>query len=169
LPIARYFAVVGCLLTALLLIAGWALPEAPASVFDRPENVERAPIRIASEHKWPEKIELDTSQLIVSLSQNEDEPVESRSDGMADEATLDTTAKPDTAARPIDVRRQPVQFRRKKRGTQLSHMAKFRVRREKRNSATGDQCCRSEWAHRPASKRVAHRDPGIGWYFREEN
>ena len=137
----------------------------PGEVFDRSESVERAPIRITSEHKRPEKIVLDTSQPMVSLLQNEEmpvqQPVESRSDEMAYQATVDAIGKSDTDARPIDVRCRSVQFRRQKRGTRVPHMAKFRIRREKRNSATDDQCCRSEWAHGPAPKRVAHRDPGM--------
>src|ERR1700694_1989063 len=61
-PIARYFVVVGSALAALLLIAGWSLPEPPPSFPDRPEIIERAAIRIKSAHKWPEKVILDTSQ-----------------------------------------------------------------------------------------------------------
>jgi len=66
-PIARYFVVVGSALAALLLIAGWSLPEPPASFPDRPEIIDRATIRIRSERKWPEKVVLDTS-ITVAIS-----------------------------------------------------------------------------------------------------
>jgi hypothetical protein len=39
--------------------------------------------------------------------------------------------------------------------------------------ATGDECCRSEWANGPpmskagSRKRVEHRDLWIGWHFPE--
>jgi hypothetical protein len=61
-PIAKYFVVVGSALVALLLISGWSLPAPRASLGDRPEIIERTVIRIRSEHKWPEKIVLDTSK-----------------------------------------------------------------------------------------------------------
>jgi hypothetical protein len=65
-PIARYFIVVGSALLALLLIAGWSLPEPPPSFPDRPEIIHRANIRIRSDRKWPEKIILDTSQPTIA-------------------------------------------------------------------------------------------------------
>jgi hypothetical protein len=66
-PIARYFMVVGSALVALLLIAGWCLPEPPPSFPDHPE-IDRATIRIRSERKWPQKVVLDTSQPTSCLS-----------------------------------------------------------------------------------------------------
>jgi hypothetical protein len=57
-PIAKYFVVVGGALAVLLLMAGWHLPVPPASFPDQPEIIERAAIRIKSEHKWPEKVVL---------------------------------------------------------------------------------------------------------------
>src|SRR5258708_28054430 len=54
--------VAGSALAVLLLIAGWSLPESPASFPDRPEIIERAAIRIRSERKWPEKVVLDTGK-----------------------------------------------------------------------------------------------------------
>jgi hypothetical protein len=171
-PIARYFAVVGCVLTGLLLIAGWALPEAPASFPDRPE-IERAPIRITSEHKWPEKIVLDTSQPVGLPARSEgvqvQQAIESLSDEIAYEATVDDVAKPNLEAQPINPRRAPARSRRKRRKAPFSHLARARNRREQANSSAGDQCCWSDWAHRPTRKRVAHRDTGIGWPFREAN
>jgi hypothetical protein len=73
-------------LTALLLMAGWSLPEAPTSFPDRPEIIERTAIRITSEHKWPEKIVLDTSQPTFSPPIEVapiQQPVESLPDEMA--------------------------------------------------------------------------------------
>jgi hypothetical protein len=61
-PIVKYFMVVGSVLAVLLMIAGRSLPELPPSFPDRPEITERAVIRIRSEHKWPEKVVLDTSK-----------------------------------------------------------------------------------------------------------
>ena len=66
MPIVKYFVVVGAALAGLLLVAGWSLPETPARFSDRPEIVERAAIRIRSEHKWPDKVVLDTSKPMMA-------------------------------------------------------------------------------------------------------
>jgi hypothetical protein len=178
-PLARYFTVVGSVLTALLLIAGWSLPEAPASFRDRPEIIERAVIRITSDHKWPEKIVLDTSQptfspLPIDVAPTQ-QPVESRPDEMAYQTTVDAVAKPDPDARPIDARRRPARSRRKRKAAPSTHVARVRIRRKQVTLATGDNCCWSERADKPAMlkagsrKRVARRDPWIGWHFPEAN
>jgi hypothetical protein len=73
-PLARYFMVVGSALTILLLIAAWILPESPESFPDRSEIIERATIRIRSEHKWPEKVVLVTSQPIIAPLAVEEPP-----------------------------------------------------------------------------------------------
>ena len=70
----RYFVVVGSALAVLLSIAGWFLPEPPASFPDRPEIIERAAIRIRSERKWPEKIVLDTSKPAMTSQMAMDPP-----------------------------------------------------------------------------------------------
>lgn len=176
LPVARYFTVVGSVLTALLLMAGWSLPEAPTSFPDRPEIIERAAIRITSEHKWPEKIVLDTSQPTFSPPIEVapiQQPVESLPDEMAYQATVDAVTKPNPDPRPIDARRRSARSRRKRRTAPSTHVAGGRIRREQVTLATGDECCLPEWADRPAMsnagsrKRVARRDRWIGWHFPE--
>jgi len=178
-PVARYFAVVGSVLTVLLLITGWSLPEAPESFPDRPEIIERAAIRITSEHKWPEKIVLDTSQPtfpppLVEVAPIE-QPVESLPDEMAYQATVDAVTKPNPDPRPIDARRRSARSRRKRRTAPSTHVARGRIRREQVTLAKGDECCLPEWADRPAMsnagsrKRVARRDHWIGWHFLEVN
>jgi hypothetical protein len=64
-PLARYFIVVGGVLAALLVIAGWCLPTPPA-LFAEGLAIDRATIRIRSARKWPEKIVLDTSQPTIT-------------------------------------------------------------------------------------------------------
>jgi hypothetical protein len=59
--------VVGSGLAVLLLIAGWSLPEPPASFSDRPEIIERVAIRIRSEQTRPEKMVVDTNQAMMLL------------------------------------------------------------------------------------------------------
>jgi hypothetical protein len=67
MPIARYFVFVGGTLLALLLVVNWYFAGEPADSSTLP--VEYAPalpqaedfnIRIHSEHKWPEKLLLDS-------------------------------------------------------------------------------------------------------------
>ena len=117
MPIARYFMVVGSALVVLLLIAGWSLPEPPASFPDRPEIIDRATIRIRSERKWPEKIVLDTNQPTIPTLSIEVAPTEQLvarlPDEMTDQSSVDAPAKPNPDARPIDAHRRPARAKRK--------------------------------------------------------
>lgn len=59
MPLARYFAVTGSLLLALLFLADWYFPKlvaAPARA-----GVDKTIIRLHSAHKWPEATVFDTS------------------------------------------------------------------------------------------------------------
>ena len=58
MPLGRYFFFVGSVLLALLFVADRYLPQ-PAAAPSR-SDVDRG-IRIHSQHRWPEKIVLDTS------------------------------------------------------------------------------------------------------------
>jgi hypothetical protein len=179
-PIARYFVIVGSALAVLLLIAGWSLPEAPASFPDRPEIIDRTTIRIRSERKWPEKVVLDTSQLTIPIPPIEVAPaqqsVEPQPDEMTDQMRVYSLAKLVPDARPIDTHRRPARAKRKPARTFPStHVARTRNRNEQPILGTGEECCRFEWTDRPAisksasRKRVAHRDSWIGWYSPEAN
>jgi hypothetical protein len=172
--------VVGSALLVLLLIAGWSLPEPPASFPDRPEIIERATIRIRSAHKWPEKIVLDTTQLTIPTPSIEVAPTEQLvarlPDEMTDKTSVDFLAKPNLDARPIDARRRPARAERKPaRAFPSTHVARARNRNNLPTLGTGEECCRFEWADRPAiskaatRKRVARRDSWIGWHFPEAN
>jgi hypothetical protein len=178
--ITRYFVLVGSALAALLLIAGWSLPEHPANFPGRPDIFERAPIWIASERKWPEAVVLDTNQPTFSPMPIEiapaEQPVEPPPVEMTDQTSGDTLAKPNSGTRPIDAHRQPARARRKHPRAFLStHVAKARNRNEQRTLGSDERCCRFEWADGPAiskaasRKRVARRDLGIGWHFPEPN
>ena len=180
MPIARYFVVVGSALAVLLLIAGWSLPEAPASFPDRPEIIERAAIRIKSAHKWPEKVVFDTNQPTFSPPSIEAAPAQQLVARLPDERTdqtrVDSLAKLNPDAEPIDAHRRPARAKRKPaRAFPSTHVARTRNRNEQPTLGTGEECCRSEWADGPAlskaasRKRVARRDPWIGWHFPEAN
>ena len=62
MPVLRYFGWIGSFLLALLFVASWLFPEpiAHASVSDVPLR-DKIVIRIHSDHKWPEKVVLDTA------------------------------------------------------------------------------------------------------------
>ena len=180
MPIARYFTVVGSALVVLLLIAGRSLPEPMPSFPDRPEIINSTTIRIRSERKWPEKIVLDSnrptfSPLSIEVAQAQ-QLVEPLPDEMADRTSVDAPAKPNPDARPIDARRQPALVKRKlARAFPSTHVARTRNRSKQSTSGRGEECCQSEWADRPAisgvasRKRVARRDPWMGWHFPEAN
>jgi hypothetical protein len=147
--------VVGSALVALLLIAGWSLPERPPSFPDRPEIIDRATIRIRSERKWPEKVVLDTSQLTIPTLSIEVAPTEQLivrlPDEMPNQTRVDSLAKLNPDTQPIVAHRRPARAKRKPvRAFPSAHVARTRNRNEQPTLGTGEECCRSEWADRPA-------------------
>jgi hypothetical protein len=178
-PIARYFMVVGSALAVLLLVAGWSLPEHPESFPDRPEVFDRATIRIRSARKWPEKVVLDTNQPTIPLLSIEAAPaqlVESLPEGMPNQTHADSLARSNSDAPPIDDRRPPARAKRRTaRALPSTRVSRARNRNKPPTLGTSEECCRSEWADKPAMskaaprKRVARRDVWIGWHFPEAN
>jgi hypothetical protein len=173
-PIARYFRVVGSALVVLLLIAGWSLPEPPPNFPERPEIIERAVIRIRSEHKWPEKIVLDTGQPTIPTPSIELAPTEQLVARLPDEMTgqtrVDSLPKLNPDARPVDAHRRPARARRKPaRAFPSTHVARARNRNELPTLGMVEECCRFAWADRPemskaeSRRRVARRDSWTGW------
>ena len=60
MPLGRYFLVVGGVLLALLLVAGWYLPSSPPmQSYGAP--IDGSLLHIRSEHKWPERLEFGTA------------------------------------------------------------------------------------------------------------
>ena len=177
MPIARYFVVVGSALAALLLIAGWCLPEPPASFPDRPEIIDRATIWIRSARKWPDKIVLDTNQPMIPPPSIEVAPAEqslARLPDDTDQTSIGAVAKRNPYARPIDAHHPPARAKRRPaRAFPSAHAARTRDRNEQPTSGTGEECCRSEWTDWSATsktasrKRVAGRDSWTGWHFQE--
>jgi hypothetical protein len=156
--------VVGSALVVLLLVAGWSLPEPPASFADRPEIIERAVIRIRSERKWPEKVVLDTSQPTFSSSSIEvaqaQGSVELLPDEMMDQTSVasltKSMAKPKPDVRPIVAYRPPVRAKRKKvRAVPPTHVA--RIRRPNELQGPGEACCWFEPTDGRATSRVGSR------------
>jgi hypothetical protein len=77
MPVGRYLIFVGSLLFALLLFADWYFPRA-AAVASRSE-VDRTILRINSDHRWPERIVIDTSlPTLVPLTVLTEKPPGSR-------------------------------------------------------------------------------------------
>jgi hypothetical protein len=159
--------VVGSALVALLLIAGWSLPELPSSFSDRPEIIERAAIRIRSEHKWPEKVVLDTAQPTFSSLPIEVEPNQQTVNPLPDEMTNQTItvamARQNPDVQPIAAHRAPLRTKRKARRPLSAHVTRIRNNNEQ-PLGTGQECCRFEWGSTPAtskassSRRVARRN-----------
>jgi hypothetical protein len=136
--------VVGSALVVLLLIAGWSLPEPRPSFPDRPEIIDRAIIRIRSERKWPEKVVLDTHQptfspLSIALAPDQ-QSIEPLPAEMTDQTSVDTLAKPNPDARPIDAHHQAVRAKsRTARAFPSIHLARVRNRNERPTLARGFQ------------------------------
>ena len=59
MPVGRYFIFVGSILFALLLWADWYFP---GSAMASHADVDRSVLRIKSDHRWPERVVIDTSQ-----------------------------------------------------------------------------------------------------------
>ncbi|WP_143199093.1 hypothetical protein [Bradyrhizobium sp. NAS80.1] len=63
MPVLAYLWKVGAALLALLFVADFFLPRAPLEAPPAEKTAEdRQTIRIHSDRKWPERVELDTSQ-----------------------------------------------------------------------------------------------------------
>jgi hypothetical protein len=169
-PIARYFTVVGTALLALLLIAGWSLPEFPASLPDRSEITERTVIRIRSERKWPERVVLDTNQPTFSSSSIEvaqaQEPVEHLPDEMMDQTSAESLAqsmaRPKPDVQPIVAYHPPMRAKRKKaRAARSFHVA--RVRRPNELQGLGEACCWFGSMDGRTTSRAGSRKRGASW------
>lgn len=86
MPLTRYFILVGSVLLALLLVADWYWPNpSPMSSYGAP--IDETILRIRSEHKWPQKVELDTTMPTIVLPSPA--PTET-----AEDATVPDTAAP---------------------------------------------------------------------------
>jgi hypothetical protein len=145
-PIARYFMVVGSALVVLLLIAGWSLPEPPASFPDHPEVIKRAAIRIRSERKWPDKVVLDTSQPTIAPPAVEKPPaaqsIRLPPDEAGDRPNLEAFAqlKPDTPSAAVD--RPTLRMKRGLARTARSkRVARGSITHRLARAETGRGCC----------------------------
>jgi hypothetical protein len=177
-PIAKYFVVAGSVLAALLLIAGWSLPELPESFPDRPEVIDRATIRIRSAHKWPDKVVLDTNQPTIpppSIETARPEPSVGLIPGeVMDQTRVDSLARLNSDMRPIDAHRPAAQIKRKAaKAVRSAHLA--RVRSSNDLQSLGEECCWFEGTGRRATlraasrDRVARRDLWTSWHIPEAN
>jgi hypothetical protein len=170
MPIARYFMVVGSALLALLLVAGWFLPELPPSFPDRPEVIERAAIRIKSAHKWPEKVVLDTSQPTIPPRAVEEPPATQSvwlpPDEPEDRSYLEVMPqlKPDT--QPAAVDHPTLQIKRGAARTARSkYVARGPTARRLARAETGGGCCQLGWIgnDQTSSNAMSRRHAASSW------
>jgi hypothetical protein len=61
MPIRQYFLWVGSVLLVALFVADWLLPEPVAYPHSQIPPHERVNLQIRSNHKWPERVVLDTT------------------------------------------------------------------------------------------------------------
>ena len=60
-PLGRYFLFVSGLLLATLFIAERYWPASPSPAFQTEARFDKSVIRLSSSHRWPERINIDTS------------------------------------------------------------------------------------------------------------
>jgi hypothetical protein len=168
-PIARYFVVVGSALAALLLIAGWCLPEPPPSFPDRPDIIDGSAIRIRSEHKWPDKVVLDTGQPTITPPVVVDPPAQSPlpppSDQARGQANLEAMAqlKPDSPPAAAD--HPAVQVKRGTARTARSRrVARGPVAHRLARAETGWGCCSFDRPQASANA-MPFRHAASPWFF----
>jgi hypothetical protein len=134
----------------LLFSPGWLLPIPPTKFADQSVAFDRPVIRIKSDHKWPEKVILDTSQQTITLPPVMDslaiEPSSQPPSKKArDQPNLEATAllnpdtQPDNANRPIPQFKFGLARIARSRRAARGHLTRRRtlVRRE---------CCKFGWA-----------------------
>ena len=159
-------------------MVGWFLAE-PSANLDRPDMIPRVVIRIRSEHQWPEKIVMDTSQPMVPPPSIEVAPVEQLAEWlpeeMKDRAGVGAPPSPDAVARLIDVDRHHARAKRRTpRASPRTHTVRVRNRNQQAALRAGEDCCRFEWESRPEPraaryKRIARRGSWIGVHFMGPN
>ena len=171
MPVARYFVSVGSVLTALLLIASWSFSESPTISSDRPKTIATAAIRIKSERKWPEKIDLDTTQPTIVP------PVDAWPSVAAPPAPLpdeDATDKPRLAAlaqlnpgtRLTATQHRAVQIKRRfARTSRSNRVAKVPVAGRLARLNADEACCRFGWADnwQPSPNAVLRKRATSSW------
>jgi hypothetical protein len=168
-PIAKYFVVVGSALAALLLIAGWCLPEPPPSFPDRPEIIDGSAIRIRSEHKWPEKVVLDTSQPTLTPPVVADPPAQSPvplpSDEARGQANLEAMAQLKPDPQPASIDRPTQQIKRGVARTIRSRrVARVSIRHRLARAETGRGCCQFDIGQ-ASSNAMPFRRAASSWPF----
>src|SRR5579864_3851338 len=109
-PLVRYFVVMAGVLLAMLAFVNWCLP-APTPVQTQATQVDRTAIRIRSDHKWPQKIEFDTTMhpfVAPSAPAIATAPiVKPPSDALAQAATADAQAAPVKPSEPKAAKPKP--------------------------------------------------------------
>jgi hypothetical protein len=170
-PVAKYFAFVGSALAVLLLMTAWWCPEPPAIFADRPQIVATAAIRIRSERKWPEKIELDTSQPTMvpplgDVSSVAVLPAPLPPEQTAAKPRLEALAQLNPDTRLTAGRHQAVQIKhRLARTIRSSHVARASVANRQARLDADDACCQFGWADngQPSPNRTSPKRAAPTW------
>jgi hypothetical protein len=174
-PVTRYFMSVGSALAALLLIASWSFSNSPSSFADRPEIIATAAIRIKSERKWPEKIELDTSQPTIVPPDDVASPLAAQParplpEDRPDKPRLEALAQLNPDTRLIATEHRAAQIKRRfARTSRSNRVAKVSAVNRLARSESGEACCRFGWANNwqpnpdAVSRRHAMSSGAKGW------
>jgi hypothetical protein len=151
-PVAKYFVSVGSALAALLLIVNWSCPAPLATFADRPQIIATAAIRIKSERKWPERIELDTSQptivppddVVLPLTV---QPAPPLPENRPDKPSLEALAQLNPDTRLTATQHRAVQIKRRfARTSRSNRVANVPVAGRLARLDGDEACCRFGWA-----------------------
>ena len=82
MPLFQYFGWVGSFLLAALLAANWCFPAPVAPQSDVPLD-QKISIRIHTDHKWPERVVLDTTSTLARCEAERDGVAEANACGGA--------------------------------------------------------------------------------------
>ena len=153
MPLARYFLFVGVALLAALIFADAFLPRTPLAESAEPHQYS---IRLYSDERWPERIELDTSIRAISSAPGAiaEAKISSAPRIAAEQAVKPPQAQAD-ADRPANTREAFAELRQNASAGPPSTDPKKPRAEKPRNAAR---------RHAPPRMHFAWRQPSYGWY-----
>ncbi|MCC8954175.1 hypothetical protein H8B02_12140 [Bradyrhizobium sp. Pear77] len=134
MPLFRYFLFTSAMLLGLLLFADWYLPAAPVTIARN--DIDHVTIRIHSQHKWPEAIQMDTNAPIVTASPADPTPITTLSPmleaqaaavAQADAPRLTPSKPPEQAARRVKPARHAQRDSRRRLAQRSQRFASYRA------------------------------------------
>jgi hypothetical protein len=130
---------------------------------DQRVAIERAAIRIKSEHKWPERIVLDTSDRVITASI--EEPRAAQPELLPSDETKDRTNFNAMAQLKLDTRLSAISHPQVKRRVVRTTRLKPRNVRQLAKAEAGIGCCQAGWVddRQTISSATTRRQAASSW------